>query len=185
MAKNKRNRVYRLTPRRKAALKKAQIASARKRSRRGKRALGVVGATIVAGGAVGAIYAHKRHQSNIVSAMNRKQKANTEHIQRVIGNQLALPAAPRKVTVLQMGYIGPRKMSGPALKPSEERIFKVSSKGLVTKTTKERLIYDQRSRRAYWQSKPVGGGKAGTRSSKTARNRTTKKYKKSRQPKRR
>mgnify|MGYP003421289423 CR=1 len=52
MAVNKRNRVYKLTPRRRAALKKAQAASARKRSRRrGTVALGVVGATIIAGGA--------------------------------------------------------------------------------------------------------------------------------------
>ena len=52
MAKNKRNRVYKLTPRRQAALHKAQLASARKRRGRGVAIAGVVGATIVAGGTV-------------------------------------------------------------------------------------------------------------------------------------
>ena len=53
MAVNKRGRHYKMTPRRKAALAKAQAVSARKRRRRGVALAGVLGATLVAGGAAG------------------------------------------------------------------------------------------------------------------------------------
>ena len=51
MAVNKRGRHYKMTPRRKAALAKAQAVSARKRRRRGVAIAGVLSATLVAGGA--------------------------------------------------------------------------------------------------------------------------------------
>lgn len=74
MARNKRGRHYRFTPRRKAALKKAQLLSARKRSksaRRRKIAVGIV-ATAVVAGAVGA-YAGKRSErkSSIKASVRR------------------------------------------------------------------------------------------------------------------
>ena len=86
MAVNKRNRVYRLTPRRKAALHKAQLASARKRSRRGKVALGVVGATIVAGGV-----AYTGHRS----LKGRSGKINVVHV--------TAPTTPRMPEQRQLG----------------------------------------------------------------------------------
>lgn len=105
MAVNKRNRVYRLTPRRKAALHKAQLASARKRSRRGRVALGVVGATIVAGGLTYAGHRHLKGRSgktNVVSHTTKSVKAvSSPTVSQTVGSvsQKATHSAPNVVTV--------------------------------------------------------------------------------------
>lgn len=166
MAKNKRGRHYRFTPRRQAALRKAQAASARKRRRRVGKVAGLVGATIVAGGAA---YAGRRAYNNkkISTIQNLRSQAReriasrppryrgTKAVVHVPG--LGVTHQQMKRTVIPPGWgqsdIEPAK----SIRSTPQTIFKVDSKGTVSRTTKNRMIYDQNRRRAYWRSKPVGG----------------------------
>lgn len=70
-----RRNAYRMTPARRAALKKAQLASAKKRSRRRKIAVGVAG---VAAGTTAAYvgYKHSDKVSNIAKDMKRRTPTN-------------------------------------------------------------------------------------------------------------
>lgn len=101
MAKNKRNRVYKLTPRRKAALKKAQAVSARKRSRRGTVALGAVGATIVAGGAYAGYRGLKGRsgKTNVVSHTTKSVKTTSSPSVSQAPSQVSQSVVPTVVAV--------------------------------------------------------------------------------------
>lgn len=165
MAKNKRGRHYRFTPRRQAALKKAQARSAAKRRRRVGRAAGIAAATIALG-AVGGGLAYRSHA-------NKKAVALKTHKRVVTGNkiharrerfirslpkpQLALPPGRGTKTVIPDGWgksdLPPKRQ----IKTTDKTVFKVNSKGVVSRTTKNRMKYDTNRRRAYWQAKPVGG----------------------------
>ena len=168
MAKNKRGRHYKMTPRRKAALRKAQAASARARRRRVGRAGALVGATLVAGGIAAAVGA-RRYQSTQTAKLkthkrtvaHNKIKAKVARRDRFIATlpkpQLALTAGKPKKTVIPPGWgksdLPPKRQ----IKTTPKTVFKVSSQGIVTRTTKKRMAYDTNRRRKYWQGKPVGG----------------------------
>ena len=89
--KNKRGRSYKLTPRRKAALHKAQLASARKRSRRVGKVIGVVGVTIAAGGAA---YAGHRYMKGRKPSVKTSAKTSTK-----TSKSVSTPVTPNVVSV--------------------------------------------------------------------------------------
>lgn len=164
MAVNKRNRVYRLTPRRKAALHKAQLASARKRSRRGRVALGVVGATIVAGGLT---YAGHRHLKG------RSGKTNVVHVtaptmpeQRQLGTRAGKGIDVRRVTPTKTGsnwkIVGRafNFQAPPKTVRRRKRLNYVESEKARLRKENTRQKRNSKARRGYWKSKPVGGGYA-------------------------
>ena len=140
MAVNKRGRHYKMTPRRKAALAKAQAVSARKRRRRGVAIAGVLSATLVAGGAA---YAGRSYVKKIASGGPKKMSTELVHVPGLGKNYTTVKRKARKNPV-------PKKF-GPST------VLKVTSSGLITKTTKGRMKYDTNRRRSYWQAKPVGG----------------------------
>ena len=152
MAVNKRGRHYKMTPRRKAALAKAQAVSARKRRRRGVALAGVLGATLVAGGAA---YAGRSYVKKIASGGPKKHSTALVHVPG-----LGVTHTQMKRTVIPQGWgkPGPDHVPlGRAAKTTPKTVFKVSAKGVVTRTTKTRMKYDTNRRRSYWQAKPVGG----------------------------
>ena len=164
MAKNKRGRHYRFTPRRQAALKKAQARSAANRRRRVGKAVGIAAATIAVG-AVGGAVAHRRISSaHAVKLKTHKRVVTGNKIyarrERFIRSlpkpQLALPPGRGKRTVIP--NLGP-SMNPPMfqIRSTPQLIFKTNSKGVTVRTTRNRMKYDSQRRRAYWQAKPVGG----------------------------
>jgi hypothetical protein len=146
MAKSKRGRNYKMTPRRQAALRKAQAVSARSRRRRVGRAAALVGGTL----AVGAV-AYAGHRK--LGSRPKRSKAlvhvpgkGTDHTQY-------------KKTVIPKGWGQPGGDFSPMrqIKTTPKSVFKVNSSGIVSRTTKTRMVYDLNRRREYWQAKPVGG----------------------------
>ena len=165
MAKNKRGRHYRFTPRRQAALKKAQARSAANRRRRVGKAVGIAAATIAIG-AVGGAVAHRRISSahavklkthRRVVTGNRIHARRERFIRTLPKPQLALPPGRGTKTVIPPGWgksdLPPKRQ----IKTTPKTIFKVNSQGIVSRTTKRRMAYDTNRRRSYWQAKPVGG----------------------------
>jgi len=138
MAKNKRGRKYRMTPRRKAALRKAQIASARKRRghrrKRVAKVAGVIGATLVAGGTV---YAGGKFYNS------KKNKA-------------VIPQAPTaKMTVINLDDTEEeRRLAREAAR--EARHAKNAIRRAKHAENAKKI--NQRKRMKYWQNKPVSGG---------------------------
>lgn len=147
---------HRMTPARRAALKKAQAASARKRRGKGRGKLAVanrkysrlkktVKYTAIAG-AVGAaaVGAHKGTKSYL-----GKRKSSRRPISKSL---VHVPGHGRYTTAPKRK----RPRSNPIPKgPSNSRVFKVGKSGKTVQTTKGRLVYDQNRRRQYWKSKPV------------------------------
>ena len=141
-----------MTPRRKAALAKAQAVSARKRRRRGVALAGVLSATLVAGGAA---YAGRSYVKKIASGGPKKHSTALVHVPG-----LGVTHTQTKRTVIPQGWgkPGPDYVPlGRVAKTTPKTVFKVSSSGIVSRTTKTRMKYDTNRRRQYWQSKPVGG----------------------------
>lgn len=152
MAVNKRGRHYKMTPRRKAALAKAQAVSARNRRRRGVALAGVLGATLVAGGAA---YAGRSYVKKIASGGPKKKSTALVHVPG-----LGVTHTQMKRTVIPQGWgkPGPDYVPlGRTAKTTPKTVFKVNANGVVTRTTKTRMKYDTNRRRGYWQAKPVGG----------------------------
>lgn len=144
--KNKRGRAYKMTPRRRAALAKAQAASARKRRRRAVVAGGLAAATLAVGGAVAFRRGQHRGGKPKVSGPKKPEWYTPE-----------LPTGQKK-TVIPPGWgIAPLPRPRSA-KTTDQTVFKTSAKGITTRTTKKRIKYDTNRRREYWQAKPVGGG---------------------------
>lgn len=147
-----------MTPARRAALKKAQMISARKRRGKGKGKLasanrtldrrrrragiaaGVIGATLVAGGAA---YAGRSYVKKVASGGPKKMSTELVHVPGLGKNHTVVKRKARANPV--------PKNFGP------KTVLKVSGAGLITKTTKGRMKYDTNRRRSYWQAKPVGG----------------------------
>ena len=164
---------YRFTPGRAMALKKARNISARNRSQRVSQGIttkygprkpktiavrksnkkkiiaGAVVGLAVAGGAT--IYVH-----NIRMNKKRIPTVGKElvHIPGLGSHTVNLDAAKRR----------PRanptvRQSGPATVWKVSPVNSETGKSTIVKTTKRRMIYDSRRRRAYWRAKPVGGRK--------------------------
>lgn len=93
-------RRYRMTPARRAAIKKAQAASARKRRRRNIAMATTAGVVAVTTAAAGGHYGRKQVYKR------RYKKAHQEFLRRATGPQLALPAGPngRRTTRLKANY---------------------------------------------------------------------------------
>lgn len=134
---------YRMTPRRKAALKKAQAASARKR-RRGiaKRigvGVGIVG-TLAAASVAG--YGSRSYVRQLAGGGPKRPGTALVHVP---GRGTFMGAPVRKF---------PKQGNRP-IKRAKGAIFKTDRKGRSTLTTRNRLVYDHHRRRQYWQTKPV------------------------------
>lgn len=154
---------YRMTPKRRAALRKAQLASARKR-RKGRKggwkrkaafAAGGVGILAVAAGAGIGL----RYTQSLKGGPSRPSRPH------VPGKELVhVPGHGKTWKVTQVRRKMRRKKPP---KPQGHKIWRVDSSGVVTTTrfnadnTKSRNLYNYRRRRAYWRSKPVGGRKRG------------------------
>lgn len=155
MAKNKRNRRYRFTPRRQAALRKAQAVSARSRRRRVSQAVGLVGATL----AVGAVaYAGTKTINN--RKISARANLRTSAKARISARPPKVSKALVHVPGLGKSYVEIKRKPKPNPKPRQsgpKTVWKVNANGGVTRTTKTRMIYDLNRRREYWQGKPVGG----------------------------
>ncbi|AEL97922.1 hypothetical protein CL65_gp014 [Mycobacterium phage Patience] len=155
-----------MTPRRKAALRKAQAASARARRRRVGKAAGLVAGTIAAGAVAYAahrsidnrkrtVQTRMRHVAGVRAAHRPKKYRGTKALVHLPG--LGYTHSDPRKTVIPPGW-GQAHFSAPkSIKTTPETIFKVSSTGTVSRTTKKRMIYDLNRRRQYWQAKPVGG----------------------------
>lgn len=154
MAKNKRNRNYRFTPRRQAALRRAQARSAATRRRRVGRAAALVGGTL----AVGAVaYGARRN-------LSRGSKGPGKALVHVPG--LGRSHVEYRKTVIPPGWGKSDLPKMRAIRRTSKHVFKVDSGGTATSTTKRRMAYDTNRRREYWQAKPVGGAPRKTYTSK-------------------
>jgi hypothetical protein len=122
-------RRYRMTPRRREALRRAQAASARKRRRsRNTRIAGGLAAFAAVGGA--AYLGSRKRQKRPGTALVHVPGMGKTHIN--LDRRRPKPNPTPKVT-------GPKT------------IFKVNKKGVVKRTTKGRMIYDSGRRRQYWR----------------------------------
>lgn len=165
MAKNKRGRNYRFTPRRQAALRKAQARSAANRRRRVGRAVGIAAATIAVGAVGGAVAYRNKSNAHAVKLKTHKRTVTGNKIyarrERFIRSlpkpQLALPPGKGTRTVIPPGWGKSDLPPMRSIRSTPQTIFKVDSKGKVSRTTKNRMKYDTNRRRTYWQAKPVGG----------------------------
>lgn len=166
MAKSKRGRRYKMTPRRQAALRKAQAASARARRRRVGRLAGVVAGTLVAGGVAYAAHrsignrkrttqARMRHTAKVRAAHRPKKYRGTKALVHVPG--LGMDHMQYNKTVIPPGWGQSDLPPMRSIRSTPQTVFKVNSKGVVSRTTKNRMTYDLNRRRKYWQGKPVGG----------------------------
>ena len=151
---------YRMTRKRRAALRKAQLASARKRRKRGwkrKAAFAAGGVGILpatAGAGIGVRY--------IQALKGGPPRPSRPHIP---GKELVhVPGHGKSWQVTQV-HKKMRRKKPPKLQG--HKMWRVDSSGVVTTTrfnadnTKGRNLYNYRRRRAYWRSKPVGGRKRG------------------------
>ena len=148
---------YRMTPKRRAALRKAQLASARKRRRRiGLALAGGVG--VLAAGGVGVLAAAGAAGIGVRYAQGLKGGPARPHVP---GKELVhVPGHgvtyTKTVVRRKMRRRKPPKAHG-------HKVWKVDVFGQVEPTrfnadnTKRRNIYNQNRRRKYWRSKPVGG----------------------------
>lgn len=134
---------YRMTPRRKAALRKAQAASARKRRRRiatrigiGVGVVGAIAATGVAG------YGARSYVRQLAGGGPKRPGKELVHVR---GKGTFMGAPVRKYP----------KQGNRSIKRAKGAIFKTDKKGRSTLTTKRRVNYDSNRRRQYWHSKPV------------------------------
>lgn len=140
---------YRMTPKRRAALRKAQLASARKRRRRiGFAIAGGVGVLAVAAGAgVGVRYAQGLKGGPVRPHVPGKE----------------LVHVPGKGVTYTKTVVRKKVRKKRPPKPHGHKVWRVDVLGQVTPTrfnadnTKRRNIYNQNRRRRYWRSKPVGG----------------------------
>lgn len=149
MAKNKRGRHYKLTPRRKTAILKAQAASARKRRRTiGNIAKGI-GVVAVTGAAAGFGMRHmgrSRKNSSVGKQLDviRIAPRVSEDTGRVFFGNVGAPVAREKLPDSGRGKRRKRKL--PNYREWEQnRIKKI----------KQKEIKNWKERRKYWQSKPV------------------------------
>ena len=138
---------YRMTPKRRAALRKAQLASAKKRRRRvGIATAGGVSVLAVAAGAgIGVRY-----------AQGLKGGPKRPHVP---GKELVhVPGHGKTYTRTEVKRKIRRKRPN---RPHGHKVWKVDSSGSVTATRfnadnrQSRVKYNHRRRRQYWQSKPV------------------------------
>lgn len=145
-------RRYRMTPRRKAALEKARAASARKRRRSTRnRILGAAG--VLGGLATASVAGHL-----VVSRVRQSRSTGPA------------PAGPGKqLDLLRSRYGVPfARTVIPRTKPTRKtdnliKAFDGAAKRAAqgVKRKKRRAIYDQKSRREYWQQRPIAGRKVG------------------------
>lgn len=137
MAKNKRGRKYRMTPRRKAALRKAQIASARKRRGHHRRR------AVIAGG--------------IVAVTLGGAAATGTHVY-----VRALKGGPKRPVSKELVHVPRPRINLDVGKDTDRRIreFDKAAKraSIRSRDLKTRAKRNQRKRMKYWQGRPVSGG---------------------------
>lgn len=130
-------RAYRMTPRRRAALRRAQLASAKKRRGKRNKAIAAGGLGVV-GLAVGGVALSRRRRTSI--------PIKSKELVHVPGQGKV------HTTVKQKPRANPTpRQFGPS------SVIKVSTSGVAIKTTRGRMVYDHHRRRQYWRAKPVGG----------------------------
>jgi hypothetical protein len=151
MAVNKRGRHYKLTPRRKVAILKAQKISARKRKGKIARIAGGIGVVAVTGAAAGFAYKRMGRSSvknnstagkelDIIRIAPRISRNEYGSISRVFFENVGKPQKPVKLERK------PRK---------RKRLNYVESEKKRLKKEKQKEIKNYRERRRYWKSKPV------------------------------
>lgn len=145
MAVNKRGRAYRLTPRRREALRKAQLASAAKRRGQHKRIAGVIGATLVAGGL--GFAAHRRRSSSPVIKHTMSTSKELD-IVRIAPNA-------NRTNWTHVGKVAKTVV----VRQPKKRVFPTYVQHEKARVKKEaaRVKKNQKQRMKYWKGKPVGG----------------------------
>ena len=144
MAVNKRCRSYKLTPRRKAAILKAQAASARKRRGRIGRVARTVGVVAVTGAAAGLAYKSmrkSRNKSTVVKELDilRIAPRVSESTGAMFWANVGQPLNTRKITV----------------KPRRKRLNYVESEKKRLRELRRKELKNYKARRKYWGAKPV------------------------------
>ena len=133
-----------MTPRRKTALRKAQLASARKRRHgRASRAGRIVGVTLVAAAASGGTYYAGKH---FYTKHDNKKKYNAWATVVKQNAMLQLPAGKSTVR-------GPSD-TDKRIKEFDRSARRAASRIKAAKTAKKRA---QQKRMKYWAGKPVSG----------------------------
>lgn len=143
---------YRLTPRRREALRRAQLASARKRRKNRNRNIALGGAGVLAGVGVGAFLGHSYIRG--LKGGPRPPQADPANSQKKMSTDLVHVPGHGKAYTVTVVRRKPKVNPVPK-RPSDKRIYSVNKKGEIRQTTKGRLIYDHHRRREYWQAKPV------------------------------
>ncbi len=153
MAGKSRAGRYKMTAKRKASLRKAQLASARKRSRNRKRVARNVGlgAGILALSA-GGYLAHRKLTAKRAIGVDNGPKALNRHWKRTDLDELRRQKAPEKRGKKPKTW---RSYS----KSGKAKIMSVSPSGVVTITrfnsenSKKRKEYNDKRRKAYWSGR--------------------------------
>lgn len=154
MAVNKRGRHYKLTPRRKAAILKAQAASARKR--RGKFARIAGGVTVVAVTGAAAGFAHRRMRKSpnnstagkeldIIRIAPRVSRNEYGNISRVFFENVGKPLNPTRLDDGKPSF----------KRRKQKKLNYVESEKKRLRKEKQRQTKNFKERRRYWKSKPV------------------------------
>jgi len=140
-------RRYRMTPKRKAALRKAQLASARKRRRGRNRKLAVAGGVTVLAVTAGAAYGYRRH------VQSRPKKSKELDVVRVtgLGSQVGTPVTVPDPTA---GFTRINLDIGAATKKAIEKFDKDARRAAQRReSNRKRDLRLSRKRSKYWQGK--------------------------------
>ena len=149
MAVNKRGRRYKLTPRRKAAILKAQSVSARKRRGRVIRGLTVVAVTGAAAGFAAHSMRKSRNKSTVGKELDviriapRISRNEYGNISRAFFDNVGKPLNPIDLGKQEFKR---RKRKLPNYRESEQQRLRKE---------KQRLKENYKARRKYWKNKPV------------------------------
>lgn len=152
MAKSKRGRRYRLTPRRRAAILKAQSISARKRKRTLAKRVGIgagIAGTVAIAGVAG--YAGRSYVRQLAGGGPRQKTSTSKEID-------IIRIAPAPVGPGNWHLVGkPAKTHLKTLPRRRKRLNYVESerKRVTGIYRRDKKITNQR--RKYWKAKPVGG----------------------------
>lgn len=134
-----------------AALRKAQIASARKRRRRRNLAIGAIGVATGVGIAIGANHVGKRYAKHLTS--RPKPGRNKPMLALPPGKSAAPTRARERRRAQKAAKIARAKTGAKNVIPSHKGVFKFSAKGKGQYVRRHRPDYDA-ARRAAHVSKP-------------------------------
>jgi hypothetical protein len=153
-------RAYRMTPKRRAALHKAQLASAKKRRRTRNRRIAVAagGVGVLAGVGAGAYLGHR-----YVSALKGGPQPVKAGPVLSSSKELDLVRVRPRETGENWTHVGKPIMRTVLGKKVRKRKFPtyVEHERARVKGEKTRAKKNYKARRKYWRSKPVGGTKRG------------------------